>query len=223
MAASNRVLPPERRALVSDALLLTTAVAGSGLALVTLLSEVLGDTGWYSPVSSALEVAAVLVCPLVVWRLYRHRATLRSVGGAAVGFLGGGIVLWLLLMVVAASAFVGSWLTGQALSEGVVAFVVIAASLCALAAWLVVDGVRDLTRAHRHVGLDLERVVAVAVIVLTTAGALWWAWANPGEEPAELLAFALAAGVIGASVAFGADLLGSDVAPVGTAPQAPAT
>lgn len=221
MPARTSLLPPGRRALVGDALLLTTAVAGSSLALVTLLSEVVDDSDWYSPVSSVLLLAAVLGCPFVVWRLYRHRPGLRSLGGAAVGFLAGGIVLWLVMMAVAASAFVVSWLSRRAVSEGAVALVLVAAALVALVAWLVADAWHDLSRAHRHVGLDLERLGALAVVVLTAVGALWWAWVHPGEEPAELLAFGLAAGVIGASTAFGADLLGSDAASHPTAPHAP--
>lgn len=219
--APPRILSPERRTLVADALLLTTAVAGSVLALVTLLSEVVGDAGWYSPVSSALLFAAVLVCPFVVWRLHRHRAGLRSLAGAAMGFVLGGMVLWLLLMVVAAAAFVGSEVSGGALSQGVVAFVVIGAVLSALVAWLVTDAVRDLSRSRRHVGLDVARLAALALVVVTAVGALWWAWAHPGEEPAELLAFGLAAGVVGACTALGADLMEPDAVARPVAPRTP--
>lgn len=219
--APTRILSPERRALVADALLLTTAVAGSVLALVTLVSEVVGDAGWYSPVSSGLMLAAVLVCPFVVWRLHRHRAGLRSMAGAAMGFVLGGMVLWLLLMVVAAVAFVVSEVSGGALTQGVVAFVVIGAGFSALLAWLVADAVRDLSRSHRHVGLDLARLAALALVVVTAVGALWWAWAHPGEEPAELLAFGLAAGVIGACTVLGADLMERDAVSPDVTPHVP--
>ncbi|HET6968624.1 MAG TPA: hypothetical protein VFI44_10115 [Ornithinibacter sp.] len=219
--ATTRILSPERRALVADALLLTTAVAGSVLALVTLLSEAVGDAGWYSAVSNGLLLAAVLLCPLAVWRLRGRRSGLRTVAGAATGFVVGGVVLMLLLMVVAAIAFVVSFLSGGAVSEGMVAFVVIGAALSALIAWLVTDAVRDLSRPHRHVGLDVARLVALAMVLVTTAGALWWAWAHPGEEPAELLAFGLAAGVVGGCTALGADLVEPDAAPRPVAPRAP--
>ena len=207
MSTMARLLPPERRALVADALLLTTATGAGVLGLVTLAEEELGDSGWYPPVSTALMLGVVLICPLVVWRLQGRRSSRMSTLGAAAGILAGGAVLWILLMAVALVSLAVSAVSGGAVSEGLAAFLVVAALLAALLVALDVDAVRDLARGHAHVGTDLARLVATTFAVATAAGALWYAAANPGQEPAELLAFGLAGGVIGAVVALGADLM----------------
>ena len=75
MSAPTRLLPPERRALVADALVLTTAVAAAVLGLITLVEGEVGDSGWYSWVSSLAMLGVVLVCPYVVWRLHGNHDT----------------------------------------------------------------------------------------------------------------------------------------------------
>jgi hypothetical protein len=224
MSALTRLLPPERRALVADALVLTTATAAALLGLLTLVAEQAGDSGWYSWVSSLTLLGVLLVCPFVAWRLHGRHGSRTSAVGAGVGLLGGGGVLWGLLMVVATVGIATSWATGGTVSEGVASLVLVAALLAALVLALDVDAVRDLARARTHVGIDVARLVATVLVVGTAAGALWYALANPGEAPAELLAFGLAAGVVGAAVVLGADLaVGASSASASPPPAAPAT
>jgi hypothetical protein len=54
MSALTRFLPLERRTLVADALLIAAAAGGAALGLVTLLAELVPDSGWYEPVSVAV-------------------------------------------------------------------------------------------------------------------------------------------------------------------------
>lgn len=215
MSWLTRLLPPGRRALAADALLLTTATAAALLGLLTLVEEQVGDSGWYSWTSSLLILAVVLVCPWVAWRLHGGRTSGSSILGAAIGFLGGGFVLWVLLLLVGVVSLAVSWLSGDRVSEGLAAFVVVAAVLLAVLAALDTDAARDLARGRRHLGADVARIGATVVGVVTAAGAIWYAVANPGQQPAELLAFGLAAGVVGAVVALGADVASTN------APAAP--
>lgn len=219
MSAVSRFLPPERRTLVADALLLTTATSGAVLGLTTLLEEAVGDTGWYPWVSSLALVGVVLVCPYVVWRLHGHRGTTSSALGAGAGLLGGGGLLWGGVMAVGVVSLAASWVSGGRVSQGAAALVLLVVLLAALLVALDVDAVRDLVRSRVHVGTDAARLLATLLATGTAAGAVWYALANPGQEPAELLAFGLAAGVVGAAVVLGADLAGS----LGTAPAAPAS
>jgi hypothetical protein len=206
MSALTPFLPLERRTLAADALLIAAAVGGAALGLVTLLSELVPDAGWYEPASVAVMVAVVLICPWVAWRLHGRRTSRSTVPGAAVGVLFAGLVVLATTWVVGGIALAVSWVTGDAVSMGVTAFVVTALAVLALVVWLDTDAVRDLARARHHVRLDVGRIAATVVALGTTAVALWRAARHPGEEPAELLAFALAFGVGAATVALGADL-----------------
>ena len=206
MSALTRFLPLERRTLVADALLFAAAAGGAALGLVTLLSELVPDAGWYQPVSVAIMVGVVLICPWVAWRLHGRHLSLSTVPGAAAGALISGLVVWAIGFAVGVVALVVNWATGEAVSMGVVAFAVISLAVVALAVWLDTDAVRDLVRSRRHVGVDVGRIVATMVALCTVAVTLWWAWRHPGEEPAELLAFSLAFGVAAATVALGVDL-----------------
>lgn len=209
MSALTRFLPRERRTLVADALLFAAAFGGAGLALLTLLDELVGDSGWYEPASIALMVAAVLLCPLAAWRLHGHATSRVSALGAVLGVALSALVVMATAWVVAGIALGVSWVTAETVSMGVVALVVAGAAVLALLAWLDTDAVRDLAREHRHVGLDVGRLTATAIALVTTGGALWWAALHPGEQPGELLEFSLMFGVAAATVAFGADLASS--------------
>lgn len=204
MSALTRLLPPERRTLVADALVLTTAVAAAVLGLITLVEEEVGDSGWYSWVSSLALLGVVLVCPYVVWRLHGRHDTRSSTAGASLGLLLGGGVLWVLLIAVGLISVAVSWAVG--VSDGVVALVLVGGLLTALVVALDVDALRDLAGRHLHVGTDVARLAATVVALATVAVALWYASANADQAPAELLAFGLAAGIVGAVGALGADV-----------------
>lgn len=221
MSTMTRFLPRERRTLLADALLFAAAFGGAALALITLVAELVTDTGWYEPASIALMAAAVLVCPWVAWRLHGRRATRATALGATVGALTGGIAVMAVMWSVALVALAVNWLTGDAVSMGVVALVVAGSAVVALLAWLDTDAVRDLVRGHRHVGLDVGRIAATAVALATLAGTLWWAALHPGGEPAEMLAFSLLFGVSAAAVALGADVAAGIAAPAAHTPPAP--
>lgn len=206
MSALTRFLPLERRTLVSDALLVAAAFGGAALGLLTLLSELVPDAGWYEPASVALMVVVVLLCPWVAWRLHGRRTTLSTVPGVAVGVIFAGLVVLATTWLVGGIAKAVSWATGGAVSEGVVALVVVGAAVVALFAWLVTDAVRDLVRTQRHLAVDVGRVVATVVALATAAVTLWWASRHPDEQPGDVLAFGLALGVAAATVALGADV-----------------
>lgn len=218
MSTLTRLLPPERRALVGDALVLTAAVSAALLGLITLLAEEVGDSGWYSWTSSAVLLGVVLICPSIVWRTHGHRDSTSSALGAGVGLVGGGWVLWALLMLVAGVGLVVSRMSGGAVSEALASLLLVSALLVALVVALDVDAIRDLARNRAHVGTDATRLVATLLAVGTAAASIWYAVANPGQEPAELLAFGLAAGVVGAAVVLGADLATHWFAPPATPP-----
>lgn len=206
MSTPTRFLPRERRTLVADALLFAAAFGGAGLALVTLLAELVGDGGWYEPASIALMVAAVILCPLAAWRLHGHAASRFSTLGALLGVLLSALVVMATAWAVAGIALGVSWVTADAVSMGVAALVVSGLSIVALLAWLDTDAVRDLAREHRHVGLDVGRLAATAAALVTVVGTLWWAARTPGEAPGELLEFSLVFGIAAATVALAADL-----------------
>jgi hypothetical protein len=214
MSALTRFLPSERRALAADALLLTTAASAAVLGLITLVAEEAGDSGWYSWVSSLSMLGVVLVCPYLAWRLHGRSDSTTSAVGAAVGFLGGGSVLWVVMMAVAGVALAVSWATGDVVSDGVVALVIVGGLLVALVLGLDIDAVRDLSGGHRHVGTDVGRLLATFVGLVTAVVAVWYTWDATNEGAGELLAFGLASGVVGAVVALGADLA-SDVRTAG--------
>ncbi len=206
MSVQSHLLPRERRALVADAFVLTTVAAAALLGLLTLLAEEVGDSGWYPWTSSLALLGVVLTCPYLVWRWHGHRSSGSSAVGAAAGFFGGGALLWGLVMAVALVALAVSWASGGTVSQAVAAFVLVTGLLLAVVVVLDVDAVRDLARRHAHVGTDLGRLLATVIALATAGVALWYASAHPGQEPAELLGFALATGVVGAAVALGADL-----------------
>lgn len=217
MSALTRFLPLERRALMADALLFATAAGGSALGLLTLLAEEVDDSGWYEPLSMALVLAVVLLCPLAAWRLHGRGVERRTVPGVAVGLLLSVLVVWALVVVVGGLSILVARALGDTVSAGMVALLVTGVLCVSLVVWLVADALRDLARAHRHVGLDLGRLAATVVAATTGAGVAVWAVLNPGQDPTELLAFALAIGVVGAVAALGADVAAT-LAPVPKAP-----
>ena len=217
MSALTRFLPLERRALMADALLFATAAGGSALGLLTLLAEEVDDSGWYEPLSMALVLAVVLLCPLAAWRLHGRGVERRTVPGVAVGLLLSVLVVWALVVVVGGLSILVAGALGDTVSAGMVALLVTGALCVSMVVWLVADALRDLARAHRHVGLDLGRLAATVVAATTGAGVAVWAVLNPGHDPTELLAFAMAIGVVGAVAALGADVAATPT----PAPKAP--
>lgn len=207
MSALTRFLPRERRTLVADALLFAAAFGGAGLALVTLLSELAGDSGWYDPASIAVMVAAVLLCPLAAWRLHGHAVSRFTAVGAGLGVLLSALVVTAIAWAVTGIALGVSWVSGDAVSMAVVALVIAVLAVVALLAWLDTDALRDLRREHRHVMLDVSRLTATAVALVTAGGTLWWAALHPDEAPGELLEFSFVFGIAAATVALGADLV----------------
>lgn len=217
MSALTRFLPLERRALMADALLFATAAGGSALGLLTLLAEEVDDSGWYEPLSMALVLAVVLLCPLAAWRFHGRGVERRTVPGVAVGLLLSVLVVWALVVVVGGLSILVAGALGDTVSAGMVALLVTGALCVSMVVWLVADALRDLARAHRHVGLDLGRLAATVVAATTGAGVAVWAVLNPGQDPTELLAFAMAIGVVGAVAALGADVAATPA----PAPKAP--
>jgi hypothetical protein len=86
---------------------------------------------------------------------------------------------------------------------------VIAAASLALAAWLAVDAVRDLSPQRReHVRLDIVRLLATVAWVAFIVG--WVVWArglSPDADRVAALATLCGSGAMGAAAVTGADLL----------------
>ncbi len=222
MSALTRFLPLERRALMADALLLATAAGGSALALLTLLAEeVQRLTDGTSRCPWPLCSRSCSSCP--AGRLapaWSSRVGRRTVPGVVVGLLLGGLVVWALVLLVAGLSILVAGSLGDTVSAG---------------QWPCSSRVPCACRWPSSVARR-RRPARPARVAPPRRASTWaasprrssprrpapvsrvWVVLNPGQDPAELLAFGLAMGVVGATVGLGADTTCGTLAP---APKAP--
>lgn len=211
MASLKGLVRSESALLAGDAALVTAALFGAGTGLVALTVVPTGaadqDVGWGLQVLSfALMLGAVIGGPVIAWTLHGRRLTWpAAIGGILGGFLSS-TVLGVAMMVVVGVGMAVSALTGSEVAGPITMLVVAGLVMVALAVWLVRDAVHDLTPARRaHPRLDVVRLVAVGVIAVVAVGSVAWTATHPDDESAELVVFALVAGLSGAVIALGAE------------------
>lgn len=211
MASLRTAMRSEAALLAGDAALLTAALFGAGTGVFALAVAPTGgadqDVPWvWQLLSVVLMVGAVVVGPVSAWILHGRRLSWAAViGGVLGGFLAsmllGAATMLLVGVGVTVSAITGSELAGPITTLALAGLV-----LLALAVWLARDAVRDLAPERRaHPRLDVVRLVAIGLVAVVAVGSLVWSATHPGDESAELIAFALGTGLLGAVIALGAE------------------
>jgi len=198
---ASRILTAERAGLAGDGALIMAAACAVLAPLASL----------YQGATFPL-MAIGLLAPLLVWRLHGRRVDGPATSGAVLGYLTGvGLALGLLallavvgliLMAVGLSDVMNDTDTGTRIVVGIVV-----ATFLALAVWLDVDALRDLSAKRReHVSLDVARLVATAAGAVYIGGAVAAAM-GPGDfDYAGAILSMGGCGVVGAAVVTVADL-----------------
>ncbi len=192
-------------------------LAGDGALLMASACAVL------APLALLIEAGAIplmvvgLLAPLFVWWLHGRRVDRTATGGAVLGYLAGagltlGLVALTVLVILALTA-VGVAATsvdaGRVLGQ--IQVVVIAVAYLALAAWLDVVALRDLSAKRReHAGLDVARLVATVAGVAYLVGLVVWATGRPQFDYIGMILFLGGCGIVGAAVVTVADLMVRD-------------
>jgi len=196
-ARTSKVGP--RALLAGDGGLLAAAAFAIVVGLLTLLVHAVDGSGPWG----VLVVAVLLLAPLLAWWLHGHHVDVTATLGAILGFIGGAIVAFL------AVAGIGSLL---GMSQGHLSWAAVAAVVAAslaVAVWLDIDALRDLSPHLRtHVRLDVLRLLATVAYVAFVVG--WIVWARgltPEQDRVKALTLLYEPGAIGAAVVMGADLL----------------
>ncbi len=193
MASARTFQVGPRALLAGDGGLLTAATVGIGVGLYAL------GVGWLSP----LGMVALLLTPPLAWYLHGRHVDATATLGAVLGGIVGAVVAFL-----AVNGLGSLFGMSQTNLPGPVVAVVVAAYL-AVAAWLAVDALRDLSPQRRtHVRLDIVRLLATVAYVAFVVG--WIVWArglSPDVDRVQALALLYEPGAMGAAAVTGADLL----------------
>jgi hypothetical protein len=209
MASARSLKVGPRAVLGGDGGLLTAAVLGVVVALVSLIGT--GSHG--SNVAVIIGVAAGgILAPLLAWWLHGRRVDGTATAGAVAGYLAGAVLVFALVMLLAvierAAAAIGLFATvddASATLESIAAIAVFAAYLVAVV-WLAADGLRDLSpRRRTHVPLDVARLVASVVYAAFSVGVIV---VGPTDTlRGDVAVFLLAPGAMGAVVVIVADVV----------------
>jgi len=192
-------------------------LAGDGALLMATACAVL------VPLADLYEAAAIpfmavgLLAPLLAWWLHERRVDRTATGGAVLGYLTGvglamGLVLLTVIAILALTA-VGQSATsvdaGRVLGQ--IQVVVIAVAYLALAAWLDVVALRDLSAKRReHTGLDIPRLVTTVAGAAYLVGVIDWATGHPQFDYIGMILALGGCGIVGAAVVTVADLMVRD-------------
>jgi hypothetical protein len=210
MSFLKSVVTRERGVLAGDACLLTAAAFGLVMGVLALTFAREGEPAgtWVSLLSAVLSLVVVILGPLVAWRLHgRHLTGIAVLGAVIGGFVGSNVVGILVMLVFAPLGWLVSQVGGSELAGLILMVVVVGAAFAALMAWLVADGVRDLSLSRRaHLRLDVLRLISTAVMVVFAIGVWLWTSAHPGDESGEAIIFAMFAGMSAAIVVTGAEV-----------------
>ncbi len=189
-------------------------LAGDGALLMAAACAVL------APLASRFEGVEIplmvvgLLAPLLAWRLHGRHVDGSATGGAVLGYLAGvGLALGLLglmALVMLVLAAVGLSETGDDPGKvaGLIAVVVITVAYLALALWLDVGALRDLSpRRREHAWLDVARLIATVAGVAYLAGVIVWATGHPEFDYIGAVLSLGGCGVVGAMVVTIADVM----------------
>ena len=201
-----------RARLSADGGLVTAALVAAALGLA-----VVAGTGSHvsNVIVGAGVASAVVLGPLLAWRMDGRRAGLEATGGALLGYLAGGAAVVVLLLVVAgadrlatAAGVLGS--AGEASrTVGLVAAGLVAAALLGVCAWTGVAAVAGLLPGRQgHARLAAGRLAAALVTAAFVALVLSRVAAGPdtgaGLDAALLMA---SPALVGAAVVTLADVV----------------
>jgi hypothetical protein len=210
MASARTVKVGPRAVLAGDGGLLMTAAC----ALVMGLASLLGSVPHAPIVAWTIGMAVAVFAPLLAWRLHRRHADGSATGGALLGYIAGGVLLFILLMLGAIVARIATavGLFGTADDAGnvvgVIAVVAIVVAYLVVVAWLDVDALRDLSpKRHEHAWLDIVRLVATGAFVAYLVGVIVWATGASDVDDVGLTLLLVAPGAIGAAVVTVADMI----------------
>ena len=188
--------------------------AGDGALLMATACAVLAPLALLAEAGAIPLMVVGLLAPLLAWWLHGRRVDRTATGGAIVGYLAG---MGLTMGLVALTVVVILILTAVGLSAtsvdagrllGQIQIVVIAVAYLALAAWLDVDALRDLSATRReHVGLDVARLVATVAGVAYLVGLVVWATGHPQFDYIGMILLLGGCGIVGAAVVTVADLM----------------
>ena len=188
--------------------------AGDGALLMATACAVLAPLALLAEAGAIPLMVVGLLAPLLAWWLHGRRVDRTATGGAIVGYLAG---MGLTMGLVALTVLVILILTAVGLSAtsvdagrllGQIQIVVIAVAYLALAAWLDVDALRDLSATRReHVGLDVARLIATVAGVAYLVGLVVWATGYPQFDYIGMILLLGGCGIVGAAVVTVADLM----------------
>jgi hypothetical protein len=199
-----------RALLAGDGGLLMAAASAVVMGLVSLVGSVP-----HAPIVAwSIGMAIAVFAPLLAWRLHGRRADGSATGGALLGYITGGVLLFLLLMLGAIVArivtVVGLFATADDAGKvvGLIAVVAIVVAYLAVVVWLNVDALRDLSPQRReHAWLDVARLVATVAFVAYLVGVIVWAAGPSDVDDVGLILLLVAPGTVGAAVVTVADLM----------------
>jgi hypothetical protein len=212
MASARSQMWGPRAELGGDGGLILTAA----IAVVLGLAALLGSGAHKSNVVwGALGLLAICVGPLIAWRLHGRRVDGQSTGGAVLGYIVGWVVVFALVILGALVArlahLLGLFDTVDDAQQGVglVLGLALASVYLAVAVWLDVEALRDLSATRRrHVPLDIARMVASVAYVAYAVGVLVAVTARSDPQAGMYTFLMLAApGAVGAAVVIAADML----------------
>jgi len=210
MASARTFKVGPRALLAGDGGLLMAAAC----AVVMGLALLLGSVPHAPIVVGIIGMAVAVFAPLLAWRLHGRHADGSATGGALLGYITGGALLFLLLMLGAIVAriatAVGLFATADDAGNvvGLIAVVAIVVAYLVVVAWLDVDALRDLSPQRRtHAWLDVARLLATAACVAYLVGVIVWATGASDVDDVGLILLLVAPGAIGAAVVTVADVM----------------
>jgi hypothetical protein len=217
MASERSSAKRERFELAGDAAVVTAAVLAVLTSIVLLVSAGVGDR----EVPVAIQLASALAVllggiagPVVAWLMHGRRITLPAVLGGIVGAAVSGAAFAVFVAFSTALGWVLSPLTDAEWAGPLAGLVLVAVAFVVLVVWLLFDAVRDYARPRRrHRSLDILRILSTIVIATYSVVITVLAFAGPGGEIVEALAFMLIGAVNGALVVTMADFLVRLIAP----------
>jgi hypothetical protein len=192
-------------------------LAGDGALMMAAACAVLAPLAYLVQAAAVPLMVVGLPAPLLVWWLHGRRVDRTATGGAVIGyFAGAGIAVGLALLtalVIVVLAAVGLSATSNDVGKvlGQIDIVIIAVAFLAVAAWLDVDALRDLSPQRRaHARLDVARLVATVAGIAFLVGVAVWATGHPGFDYIGAILSLGGCGIVGAAVVTVADLVVAD-------------